>query len=987
MYYHIDRDHYHDFQTIEVNRLPARSYFIPYPCADQFLAVPRGKERYASPMVKCLNGQWDFKFFPEPSKMPENLDTEVVPFDKIPVPSCIQFQGYDQPFYVNYRYQFPYDPPVIPTTDPVGKVFMWAGADKDSPKPEWRIPENQYNYVCVYRTFFTAEDPEKLYTLSFLGVASCADVYVNGTFAGYTEGSHNMAEFDVTTLVHAGENELLVVVHRWCNGSYLECQDMFRNVGIFRDVLLRVNDPADLWDIEWNTVKNRENNTYSVSGMLSTCGGDGEITLKIQGNGLDREKTLRTENGKAFYSFEDLSVEEWSAESPHLYNFLVESPDSCVVLRVGFKDIQILKNRYLLNGRLIKMHGVNHHDTSPTGGYTMTPEEIEKDVALCKEFNIDTIRTSHYPPDPYLLQLCDEMGIYVVDEADLETHGVWAHRLPPSYNRISSDGRWEAHYMDRARRLYQRDKLHASIMMWSLGNEAGGYRNQDKMYEYLKKVSNIPVHYESAIHSLRKAYDVASEMYPPAERLHETGLGIAKVKELNDRPYFLCEYAHAMGVGPGNIESYWKEIYAFDSNMGGCVWEMVDHAILHEDGSYTYGGDHGEWEHDGNFCVDGLFYPDRKPSTGAYIVKHCYRPLRFTYEGNDTFTVFNTRSFTTAGKYTVRICFSNGEEEERRFDTAPLCKDTFTLPVAEKIRAAGAKGEELFVTFHTEADGTEMAREQISLLEHVMEKEDLPSAEALPEGFGEEAGRIRYTQGDVTLRSSDPYTILYRAATDNDKNLLGINLMKEFYDQNTQVISVNKEKERLVVLGNITCSKKEFRFADIYRMTDRGLLVTSKLHCTRGSGILPRFGKSFYLPESFDQVTYLGRDSESYADMKDQAVIREVSCPVTDMTEPNIKPQESGNRCDCRYAVLSDGTHKVIFEAVDAPFQLSVKPYSDVELLDMKHREDELRTGTFVTIQDFQMGIGTGSCGPGCAPEFTYPVKEDREFSFLIRME
>ncbi|MCR4587032.1 MAG: hypothetical protein K5682_01370 [Lachnospiraceae bacterium] len=987
MYYHIDREHFQDFHTIEVNRLPARSYFIPYPAPDYYFAVPAGKRRYASPMVKCLNGEWDFKFFPKPGKMPENLDTDLIPFDKIKVPGCIQFQGYDKPFYVNYRYQFPYDPPRIPTEEPVGKVFMWMGADKKGPGPEYRTPEGQYNYACVYRTFFDADDMTKLYTLSFLGVASCADVYVNGTFAGYTEGSHNTAEFDVTTLVREGRNELLVVVRRWCNGSYLECQDMFRNVGIFRDVLLRINSPTDLWDIEWNTVKNREEDTYSVSGTLTTCGEDTDISILLEGIAFKRTLKVHTENGRAFYSFENLRVCEWTAEDPTLYNLYVKTPDSCVVLRVGFKDIQILKNRYLLNGRLLKMHGVNHHDTSPTAGYTMTPEEIQRDVELCKEYNIDTIRTSHYPPDPYLLELCDEKGIYVVDEADLETHGVFAHRLPPSYNRISNDSRWEAHYMDRVKRLYQRDKLHASIMMWSLGNEAGGYQNQDKMYEYLKKVSNIPVHYESAIHSLRKAYDIASEMYPPAQRLHETGLGIAKVRELNDRPYFLCEYAHAMGVGPGNIESYWKEIYAFDNNMGGCVWEMVDHAVLHEDGTYTYGGDHGEWEHDGNFCVDGLFYPDRRPSTGARIVRHCYRPLRFTYEGGERFSIFNTRSFRIAAQFTVKICYSDGTQEEKCFDVFPLKKETFTLPVAEKMEQARKTGTELFVTFHTLYEGQEVAREQILLVEKVCLQEELERLTTLPDTLLEKEGRISYTGNGVTLRSADPYTILYRAATDNDKDLLGVNLMEEFYDQQMQVESVTRQEGRMVVLGTITCKKKHFTFADIYQMTDKGLLITSKIHCTKGKGFLPRFGKTFCLPAEFDRISYFGRDSESYADMKEQAIITAVETTLQQMTEPNIKPQESGNRCDCRYATVKGPSGSVTFEAVDKPFELGIKPYSDVELLHMKHREDELTTGCFVTIQGFQMGIGTGSCGPGCAPEYTYPVKEDYEFSFLVRME
>ena len=230
-----------------------------------------------------------------------------------------------------------------------------------------------------------------------------------------------------------------------------------------------------------------------------------------------------------------------------------------------------------------------------------------------------------------LLEWCDELGVYVVDEADLETHGAFMQQFPPNFHTISHDPKWENHYLDRVQRLYGRDKTHASILLWSLGNESGGYRNTDAMYDWLKARTDIPIHYESVIHCKRIAYDVGSEMYPTVEMVRQVGLHQRKQRQLNDRPYFLCEYAHAMGVGPGAIEEYWQQIYSYDNLMGGCVWEMVDHAVLYPDGSYTYGGDHGEWAHDSNFCVDGLFYPDRTPSTGAKIVKYVYRPLRIRH--------------------------------------------------------------------------------------------------------------------------------------------------------------------------------------------------------------------------------------------------------------------------------------------------------------------------------------------------------------------
>ena len=282
---------------------------------------------------------------------------------------------------------------------------------------------------------------------------------------------------------------------------------------------------------------------------------------------------------------------EWNAEAPVLYTIRYETPTCCVTEKIGFRTVEIQGDVFLINGHRVKLHGVNHHDTSPTNGYTMTPDEIEKDLLLCKAFNIDTIRTSHYPPDPLLLELADELGIYIVDENDLETHGTFSHQLPPTYNSISHDPKWRPRYLDRIEHLYERDKIHGNtaVIMWSLGNESGGYSNTDAMYNYLKERSPLPVHYESAIHCKRQAYDVGSEMYPSVEKVHRVGEHYRKHKRLNDRPYFLCEYAHAMGVGPGNTEAYWQEIYHYDNLMGGCVWEMVDHAVLHPDGTYTYG--------------------------------------------------------------------------------------------------------------------------------------------------------------------------------------------------------------------------------------------------------------------------------------------------------------------------------------------------------------------------------------------------------------
>ncbi len=985
MRYRMNTDNYHNFEVYEINKLAPRSYFIPYPDREQADAVTGRERRYKSSKVVCLNGEWDFKFYPKPTQLPVIIDTDTMQFDKIDVPSCWQFRGYAKPFYVNTRYQFPYNPPKIPTTEKVGKTFCLMGSDYGL-KPRWQDPGEEYNFIGVYRKHFSVADTKKNYVLSFLGAASCLDLYVNGAFAGYSEGAHNTAEFDITSLVTEGENELVAVVHRWCTGTYLECQDMFRNNGIFRDVLLRISDKTDIWDIGFQTKKTDCGYTAAVNLKLF---GDDRVTVTLEGHGIREQRTVIAAQKKATAEFKNLPVREWTAEEPALYDLYCETESCCVKLRVGFKQVMIRDTVFYLNQKKLKLHGVNHHDTSCENGYTLTPEEIERDMKLCKEYNIDTVRTSHYPPDPYLLEVCDELGIYVVDEADLETHGTVSQHIPPSYNLISDDPKWAGHYVDRVRRLYQRDKLHVSVIMWSLGNEAGGVYNTDRMYHYLKKHTQLPVHYESAVHTKRKAYDVASEMYPPVSQVHEIGEKTWKVKEMCDRPYFLCEYVHAMGVGPGDAESYWKEIYAHDSLMGGCVWEMVDHAVLHPDGSYTYGGDHGEWEHDGNFCVDGIFYPDRTPSTGARLMKYIYRPIRVRCLGEDRFEIFNTRAFTEGYRYRLDCTWSDGTKMTLVPKAGPLSKEEVTIPTKEKRQAAREAGTDLWLTIATVDTVTEqeVAKEQLILEEHIAAAPQDAGSVGLDEMFVVKNGRPEMKLAEGRMETPENYTILFRAPTDNDCGMVGHSAVDGFLDQKEEVLSVEREEKRIAVTTRITCKKGVFLCTDLYEGSAEGIVVTSRLHCEKGKGDLPRFGKAFRLDADFTDVCYLGRNGESYADMKDHTQMEEVSCPVSDLTEPNIRPQESGNRMDCRWVSVGNGTQKITFTAAGRAFELGVKPYSDKKLLDMKHREDEVVTGTYVTLSAFQMGIGTGSCGPKTRPEYCYSMNADYELRFVIRVE
>ncbi len=1025
MKYRINKENYHDFRTISVNRLDQRSYFIPYPDRSSADKQDTMSMRYNSPKVLCLNGEWDFRFYPVPSELPDEIDTDKLDFDRIDVPSCWQFRGYDRPFYVNARYQFPYRPPVVPEEEKAGTVFTWFGADYGF-GPRWKDPGEEYNFVGVYRTHFSVSDTTKRYVISFLGVASCADVYLNGSFCGYSEGSHNTAEFDITDQILDGDNELVVVVHRWCSGTYLECQDMFRNNGIFRDVLLRICDETDVFDVDFTASLSShsdssagDSSVYSAA-VKATLYGDCEVRFTLSGHGTEMTKTVQSGDKTAAADFHVTDAKEWTAETPYLYDLYIETSGSCVRLKVGFKDVKVDGKVFLLNGRKIKLRGVNHHDTSALNGYTMTPEEIERDVKLCKEYNIDTIRTSHYPPDPLLLDFCDELGIYVVDEADLETHGTFFHMIPPSYNRICNDPKWAGHFVDRVKSLYQRDKTHASIIMWSLGNESGGYFNTDLEYMYLKDVSTLPVQYESAIHSRRKAYDIGSEMYPPASRLHDIGEGKCRVRQLSDRPYFLCEYAHAMGVGPGGMEDYWREIYTYDNLLGGCIWEMNDHAVYHEQ-KYTYGGDHGEWEHDRNFCVDGLFYPDRTPSTGAKVARFVYRPIRITHLSGDKYEIFNTMSFTDGVEYLLKLEWSDGSSSEIVPDVRPLSREIIEIETSSHVIRCEESGINcmLTITVMSKASRTEASCEQLIISrsehEHAHKErlhystldDDSPFIRmqngqpeiimlAEPSDTLNEDGAADTDDTDMTgtdndiikITPSDPYTILFRAPADNDYRFAGAkNTMLPFIAEKEKVFSVEESDHKIIVRTRILCKGASFICTDTYEKADDEILITSKLRCLRGRGFLPRFGKAFRIARIFDHVEYYGRNGESYGDMKDHTQIGHVTCDVNDMTEPNIRPQESGNRCDTKWASVSDGKHKIMFTGDGMDFDLGIKPYSDRELVGMTHREDEKETGTYVTISAFQQGLGTGICGPAPSPDVCYPMRRNYELRFTIRFE
>lgn len=1027
MLYQICTNHYCDFKVMEINKMKPRAYFIPFGSMEAASGVSLAQERYQSDVVRVLNGEWDFKYYSRFSEMPKAFQTESIAFDRIRVPSMWQYTGYEKPYYINQNYPFGRKPPKIPTEDPVG-LYKTIKNGKWSPM----TVDNIYNSVGVYRKNIQIGEMEKTYILSFLGCSSCLELYVNGSFCGYSEGSHNTAEFNITKNLKEGENEILVVVHKWCNGTYLEAQDMFRSNGIFRDVLLFAYGGSYLYDF---TVKTPcQNGSYSLEIQAETVG-DGALFAQLQDNG--KEIAYARVCGRTTLSVG--KVVEWNAEKPRLYDLFLTLKDAqgrvvqCVRQKVGFRHIEIDGEVFRLNGKAIKIKGVNHHDTNPETGYYMAPQDIEQDLTLMKRHNVNAVRTSHYPPDPLFLQLCSQLGLYVIDEADIETHGC---NLWPIFNinKISNNLRWKKHYWDRVRRMYERDKNNVSVLMWSFGNESGGYKCQDYCYENIKKICpEIPCHYEGVIHTKRQGYDVISEMYTEPSVLEKIrdnhsdwdnypvilqklfkAYHIAfwpsnwfKGKGYQGKPFFLCEYAHAMGVGPGGLEDYWKVFYSSPKMMGGCIWEWADHAVYHADGQfkYTYGGDHGEPFHDGNFCVDGLVFPDRTPSSGALNMKQVYRPVRADYQ-NGTLSFHNTNAFRSTDYMQIQYCLV--------IDGVP--GDMHSFP--DVIQAGGTasvafqcahKGDCFINVYYVDRkSGETIASEQLTVSENLPEIQ-LDGAAELEETvesyvFHCQNGTYRFDKtsgllagiavGEKNLLSegSCVSTNIMRAPLDNDMYIAPSWRENGYFNLTETCESVTASRGTIRTV-TVLChgTEKLFRSVQICKCDAHGNMEVS---CTLSPlkeklPELPRFGKSFYLDQSLVDITYYGRGgTECYSDFKAQSLIGRYSLQDADCVCPYIFPQEYGNHIDTRLVCAADRDgNSVTVYARDKAFQFSVKNTDDKTLDAAKHKEEiEVKPFRQLSIDGFMRGVGSNSCGPAPSKEDIIRADRPLTYSFVISL-
>ena len=606
-------NYYEDLGILHENTMPSRAYYVPASVRMDNLV----DHREESDRFQLLNGSWKFRYFESIHNLTEEFwqpDFDASVYQKVKVPAVWQNYGYDEHQYTNIRYPYPVDPPYVPEDNPCGA------------------------YICEF-IYEKKEDAPKAY-LNFEGVDSCFYLWLNGRYVGYSQVSHATHEFDVTEYLYEGMNKLAVLVLKWCDGSYLEDQDKFRMSGIFRDVYL-LHRPEDiLYDFFINT--NVKGNEASL-----------DIRLKYLNKTLPVTASLYNEKGTLLqkHSFEDhieMQVPDpvfWNCEEPYLYTLILETENEAITEHVGIREVHIENNILYVNGRQVKLRGVNRHEFDSETGFVIDIDHMKRDLKLIRQYNFNAIRTSHYPDVPYFYELCDRYGFFVIDEADNESHGTWTlyytrdndqERATRWNEMISDNPAFNEATLDRTKNLVERDKNRPSVIVWSMGNECGYGCTFEEAVKWTKAYDPSRLtHYESAYYRGNKRkydysnLDLYSRMYPQFQEV------LDYVNGDPDKPFLMCEYCHSMGNGPGDFEDYYDLIQKYDCICGGFVWEWCDHAIYRgvaENGKkiFLYGGDSGELLHDSNFCMDGLVYPDRKPHTGLLEFKNVHRPARVT---------------------------------------------------------------------------------------------------------------------------------------------------------------------------------------------------------------------------------------------------------------------------------------------------------------------------------------------------------------------
>ena len=1007
-------------QLLHHHRLDARATFVPF--ADAETARTRSREH--SPHFRLLNGRWHFACVPDLAHVPpgfEQAEYDHSAWNTLPVPGCWQLHGYGTPNYTNVNYPFPVDPPFVPTENPVG----------------------------LYRTMF-AVPPEwqgRRLSLAFEGVCSMFRVWVNGRPVGMSKGSHVPAEFDITDAARPGDNTLAVQVLQWSDASYLEDQDMWRLNGIFRDVSLLARSGVSLRDVSLKTwagdgedlkvaradvpgpdapfhlrvgvdlqnVEDQEAQGYGVTAALYDDSG-AEVSALSVGEGL----AVPAGGRKSLAVVAEVAgARPWTAEEPSLYTLVVTltAPDGSVVealpFSVGFRDLRIADQQMFVNGRPIKLRGVNHHDTHPDRGYAMTREDMERDVALMKQHNMNAVRTSHYPPDPYFLDLCDRYGLYVVDEADLETHGFGT---VGDLSQISEDPEWEAAYVDRAVRMVGRDKNHPSVIIWSLGNESGFGRNHEAMAAAIRALDPArPIHYEAA--GDHPVVDIVSVMYPTVETvLREGG------RTDDPRPWYMCEYAHAMGNGPGNLKEYWDAIEAHPRLLGGCVWEWADHGLRrHTEGGdewFAYGGDFGDQPNDGNFCIDGLVSPDRRPHPGLIEYKTVIAPAALEVDG-DRVRLTNRQDHGSLDRLALHWQTLRGPDvlAEGRQDLPHIvAKETGELTLPPTLSAGAEAPTHLNVSLRTKHDapwasaGLEVAWGQALF--------PLPAGTEAAAFQGAPSLQVTDEEHSVTVRGTDfvltldkwhgrlaswehegtallaqgPRVQVWRAPTDNDVHMAhgwreaGLDRLQHRTVRAEVTARAGDTVEIVVesVLGAFPI-RPAFGVTYTYRVApDGALTITTHVRPLRTLPTLPRVGLTLHLSPGFERFRWAGRGPHpSYPDMKQSARFGVWSGSVAAQFETHVRPQENNNKTDVLWAEVTDSQGRGLW-ASGVP-NVSVLHHTAADLTAARHTFDLIRRPeTVLNLDHVQSGLGSGSCGPGPLPEYLIQPQE-MKFTVTLR--
>ena len=964
-------------EALHIGTLKPHSYFIPFGKSQNPF-----ESRYNSEYMELLDGEWNFTYYESIIDMPDDF-ISLKSGKTIPVPANWQLHGYDRPQYTNVCYPITYDPPYVPDDIPVG------------------VYSRSYAY--------TPDGLRKI--LTFEGVDSCLYLYINGGFAGYSQVSHMTSEFDVTDMLREGENEITVAVLKWCDGTYLEDQDKFRLSGIFRDVYVMSRPKKRLEDYHIRTILSDD--------MKSAV-------LEFIPYGADTIITLSDMEGNVVYSCEiddgtklEIPVENprlWSAETPYLYNLVIETDTEIIGEKVGFRKICVENGVVKINGRAVKFRGVNRHDSYPDTGYYATVEQMKKDLELMKMHNINGIRTSHYPNSPVFYQLCDEYGFYVIDETDLEMHGcveVYNNfKWENGYDGIAllaSDERFRKAIIDRAKLMAARDLNRPCVVFWSLGNESGYGTNLRAAAEYLKTIDPTRlVHYEST-HKLDDTsddvLDVVSKMYASIEDMQKF------LEDENEkRPFIQCEYCHAMGNGPGDLEDYHNAFHSHERFCGGFVWEWCDHGFSlgkTADGKekYGYGGDFGERHNDGNFCMDGLVYPDRRPHTGLLELKQVYRPVRVEKgDADDKFVIRNLLNFVNAGDILdgrFEITCDGGVYAEGSFDFSaePMGKTEITIPAA-----AEGYGKTAYIRFIFTArqdtlwcgKGYEICFDQLML----RKAEKMPEAASdVKVTYSEEpllikinAGKNEYafskrTASFVSIRANGTELLtkpmefnFFRAPTDND-------VMKgDWYRAhlNDYIVKVYSTDVKAAENGVEIAVKQSFGWSiyqpfavmDVtYTISGNGICVKCSTDTSNKVTFLPRFGLRLFVPKSFDRVEYFGYGPyESYIDKHRASYIGNFSANISEMHEDYTRPQENSSHYGCEYMTLTDGNVKIRFEAGE-DFSFNASEYTEEELAGKRHNFELEKCPDNVICIDYRMaGVGSNSCGPELAEKYRLPL-------------